>query len=258
MTAKRIMLIGYGKMGQAIEKIALQRGNTIVYKIDVNNSDDLKNISSKDVDVAIEFTQPESAYQNVKTCLQNGIPVVCGTTGWLEHKPEIEAMCKARNGAFFYASNYSIGVNIFFKVNEFLANMMNEYPDYQIAIEEIHHTQKKDAPSGTAITLAEGIFKNIPRKTEWVLDENNIAKNTHSQNNLSIKPNQIPISALRITDVPGTHTIFYQSEIDTIEIKHTAHTRYGFALGATLAAEFLVGKKGVFDMNDLLFANKII
>lgn len=234
----RITLIGYGKMGKTIEKIALERGHQIAQIIDVNNGKDLFSIQNTATDVAIEFTQPESAFENVKYCAENQIPIVCGTTGWLEKRPLIEQICQEKGSAFFYASNYSIGVNIFFKINQLLAKMMNHYPQYEISIEEIHHTEKKDAPSGTAINLAEGIIGEIPRKIGWKLEEN--------------VANQINISALRQPNVAGTHTIFYQSEIDTIEIKHTAHSRQGFALGAVLAAEWLKDKKGVFGMNDLL------
>jgi 4-hydroxy-tetrahydrodipicolinate reductase len=234
----KITLIGYGKMGKTIEQIALQRGHQISHLIDVNNVQDLNLIKTGDTEVAIEFTQPESAFDNVKYCVENQIPIVCGTTGWLEKRHIIEQICKDKGSAFFYASNYSIGVNIFFKINQILAKMMNHYPQYQIGIEEIHHTEKKDAPSGTAITLAEGIIEEVTRKVGWKLSED--------------IENQINITALRQPNVAGTHTICYQSEIDTIEIKHTAHSRHGFALGAVLAAEWLRDKKGVFGMNDLL------
>lgn len=235
----KIMLIGYGKMGKTIEQIALNRGHQVPVKIDVNNHNDLLSASSKTVDAAIEFTQPESAFENVKACLERGIPVVCGTTGWLERKKEIEEICKSNSGAFFYASNYSIGVNIFFHLNKYLANVMKNFPEYQIEMEEIHHTQKKDAPSGTAITLAEGIFEKNSSRQKWVNERTN-------------DPNSLGIISKRIENVPGTHTIFYESKVDTIEIKHTAHSREGFAGGAVTAAEWLVGKKGVFGMDDML------
>lgn len=234
----KITLIGYGKMGKTIEQVALQRGHQISHIIDVNNGNSLAQIRKGDTDVAIEFTQPESAFENVKYCTENQIPIVCGTTGWLEKRPIIEQICQEKNSAFFYASNYSIGVNIFFKINQVLAKMMNNYPQYEVSIEEIHHTEKKDAPSGTAITLAEGIIGELQRKQGWKLEE--------------IIDNQINITALRQPNVAGTHTTFYQSDIDTIEIKHTAHSRQGFALGAVLAAEWLKDKQGVFGMNDLL------
>jgi 4-hydroxy-tetrahydrodipicolinate reductase len=233
------MLIGYGKMGKTIEQIALKRGHTVPVKIDVNNGADLKNITSKDVDAAIEFTQPESAFENIKQCIENGIPVVSGTTGWLEKKPEIEALCKAKGGAFFYASNYSVGVNLFFHLNKYLAKIMNAHPEYSVATVEIHHTAKKDAPSGTGITLAEGILENINRKRKWV-------------NHEAVNTEELSIISKRIDPYPGEHTVIYSSPIDNIEIKHTAHSREGFATGAVLAAEFVAGKKGIFGMDDML------
>jgi 4-hydroxy-tetrahydrodipicolinate reductase len=234
----KITLIGYGKMGKTIEQIATQRGHQISHIIDVSNAQDLQNIKKGDTDVVIEFTQPESAFENVKYCVENQIPIVCGTTGWLEKRPVIEQICQEKKSAFFYASNYSIGVNIFFKINQILAKMMNPYSQYEVSIEEIHHTEKKDAPSGTAITLAEGIMENLERKKGWKLAEGTL--------------DQIMITALREPNVAGTHTVIYQSEIDTIEIKHTAHSRQGFALGAVLAAEWLKDKQGIFGMNNLL------
>jgi 4-hydroxy-tetrahydrodipicolinate reductase len=234
----KITLIGYGKMGKTIEQIAMQRGHQISHKIDVSNQQDLQKIKKNDTDVAIEFTQPESAFENVKYCTENQIRIVCGTTGWLEKKYVIEQICQEKNSAFFYASNYSIGVNIFFKINQLLAKMMDNYPQYEVSIEEIHHTEKKDAPSGTAITLAEGIIGELNRKKGWTLNE--------------VIDNHIDIISLRQPNVAGTHTTFYQSEIDTIELKHTAHSREGFALGAVLAAEWLKDRRGVFGMNDLL------
>lgn len=235
----RIMLLGYGKMGKTIEQIAIQRGHQVPFKIDYHNTEDLYKITAKDVDVAIEFTQPESAYRNVKFCLEAGIPIVCGTTGWLEKKSEMEELCRHKAGSFFYASNYSVGVNLFFHFNRILGRIMNSYPDYDINMEEIHHTEKKDAPSGTAITLAEGIIQTVNVKQKWV--------NEHS-----VKMEELPIISKRIENVPGTHTIAYMSPVDTIEIKHTAHSREGFASGAVIAAEWLVGKKGVFGMSDMI------
>jgi 4-hydroxy-tetrahydrodipicolinate reductase len=234
----KITLIGYGKMGKTIEQIAQQRGHHISHIIDLSNIADLHHIKKGDTDVAIEFTQPESAFENIKYCTENQIPIVCGTTGWLEKRPIIEQICREKNSAFFYASNYSIGVNIFFKINQLLAKMMANYPQYEVSIEEIHHTEKKDAPSGTAITLAEGVIANVSNKKGWKLAENS--------------ENHINITALRQPNVAGTHTVVYESEIDSIEIKHTAHSRQGFALGAVLAAEWLKDKQGVFGMNDLL------
>lgn len=235
----RIMLIGYGKMGKTIEQIAIGRGHTVPYKIDVSNIDSLASITAKDVDAVIEFTQPESAFNNIKQCIENGIPVVSGTTGWLERKPEIEALCTAKGGAFFYASNYSVGVNLFFHLNKYLAKIMNTRNEYSIATEEIHHTAKKDAPSGTAITLAEGILENIDRKKLWINEEASTNE-------------ALSIISKRIDPYPGEHTIVYSSPIDNIEIKHTAHSREGFATGAVLAAEFIAGKKGIFGMDDML------
>lgn len=235
----RIMLIGYGKMGKAIEQIALKRGHTVPVKIDMTNIELLKTTTSKDVDVAIEFTQPESAFENIRQCIENGVPVVSGTTGWLEKRPEIEALCKAKGGAFFYASNYSVGVNLFFHFNKYLAKIMNSQPEYDVVMEEIHHTAKKDAPSGTGITLAEGILENITRKKNWV--------NTEAGG-----PEELALLSKRIDPYPGEHTVTYKSDIDTIEIKHTAHSREGFATGAVLAAEFTAGKQGIFGMDDML------
>ncbi|NVK49931.1 MAG: 4-hydroxy-tetrahydrodipicolinate reductase [Cyclobacteriaceae bacterium] len=236
-----IILLGYGKMGKIIGEIAESRGHKILLKIDENNRDLLNSIDPKTVDVAIEFSQPEAAVQNISWCLNHGIPVVSGTTGWLEKKPLMDRLAEEKGTGFFYASNFSIGVNVFFKVNEFLAKLMNEVSGYEVSIEEIHHTAKKDAPSGTAITLAEGIIKNQERFTQWNLSEQ------ASENGQSI-----PITSKRIDPAPGTHIIRYQSEIDDIEISHTAHSRQGFALGAVLVAEWLPGKKGVLTMNDFL------
>jgi 4-hydroxy-tetrahydrodipicolinate reductase len=232
----KILLIGYGKMGKIIEGIALNRGHEIVAKIDVGD-----NFSSfdKQADVAIEFTQPEAVVTNLKTCFDKGIPVACGTTGWLAHKSEIENYCIEKNGTFFYTSNYSLGVNLFFKLNQLLAQMMDRYPQYKVSIDETHHTQKKDAPSGTAITLAEGVIKNLSRKKEWKLGA-------------SDKDEALSINSFRVDPAPGTHTVKYQSAIDDLEIKHTAHSREGFALGAVLVAEWLADKKGVLTMDDFL------
>lgn len=226
-------------MGKTIEQIALARHHTIPHKIDVQNTNELKNIRQPTVDVAIEFTQPDSAFDNIKTCLQNGIPVVSGTTGWLHRKNEIEKICIENDGAFFYASNFSIGVNLFFHLNKILARIMNNLPQYDVSMEEIHHTAKKDAPSGTAITIAEGILENIKRKNRWTLG-------------LSTDKNELSLFAKRIDPFPGQHSVLYSSPIDSIEIKHTAHSREGFAAGAVTAAEWLVGKKGIFGMEDML------
>jgi len=232
----KILLIGYGKMGKIIEGIAAQRGNEIVGRIDAG--DNLDSFSGA-VDVAIEFTQPESAVKNLKTCFDKGIPVVCGTTGWGNQQAEVEAYCKSKNGTLLYSSNFSLGVNIFFKVNEYVARIMQNYSQYEVSIDETHHTQKKDAPSGTAISLANGVLKNITHKTEWTLGKTN-------------NSNQLPIHAYRVDPAPGIHTVKYQSAIDDIEITHTAHSREGFALGAVVVAEWLAGKKGIFTMDDFL------
>ena len=229
----KIALLGYGKMGKVIEKIALERGHEIVLKKDQNNTfDGLKNAN-----VAIDFSVPDSAVTNISTCLENGIPVISGTTGWLADYKTMVDLCQKNNGSFIYASNFSLGVNVFFELNDYLAKMMANLKQYQVSMEEIHHTQKLDAPSGTAITLAEGIIKNT-NYSQWTLE--------------NPKANEIQIEAKRIENVPGTHSIFYDSTVDQIEIKHTAHSREGFALGAVVAAEWLVGKKGVFSMKDVL------
>lgn len=229
----KIALLGYGRMGKAIEKIAEKRGHEIVAKIDKNNPLD----SLNNADVAINFSVPNAALANITNALNVGIPVVCGTTGWLDHKKEVDALCNKLEGAFLYASNFSLGVNLFFELNKKLASYMQGFTEYKVEIEEIHHTQKLDAPSGTAITLAEGVIDNSEHE-QWHLD-GEVQKG-------------FPIKALRENDVPGTHTVSYHSEIDSIEITHTAHSRTGFALGAVVAAEWILGKKGVFGMRDVL------
>lgn len=232
----KIILLGYGKMGKTIEKIALDRGHEISARIDIDNQHEFETMTG---DVAIEFSHPDAAFQNIRKTLIKGIPVVCGTTGWLERKGEIEALCTLQGGAFFYASNYSIGVNLFFKLNEQLAKMIKGFPEYQCELDEIHHTQKKDAPSGTAITLAEGVLKHITSKKQWV-------------NEASDDPQDLVIKSFRIADIPGTHVVKYSSDVDDIEIKHTAHSRIGFATGAVLVAEWIRGKQGVLSMDDFL------
>ncbi|MBL7737685.1 MAG: 4-hydroxy-tetrahydrodipicolinate reductase [Chitinophagaceae bacterium] len=235
----KIALIGYGKMGKAIEEIALQKGHEIVLKIDINNAGDFTKASLSKADVAIEFTSPHSAYNNVKQMMEWGTAVVCGSTGWTERLDEMNKLCKQYNAAFLYASNFSIGVNIFFELNKKLASLMAPHPSYKVSMEEIHHTQKKDAPSGTAITLAEQIMKQLPAKKKWVNEE-------------STDPGELSIISKRIDPAPGTHSIRYASAIDDVEIIHTAHSRTGFASGAVLAAEFLKDKKGIFSMKDVL------
>lgn len=233
----KIALIGYGKMGKTIERIAIERGHEIVARIDSDNMADFDKV--KDADVAIEFTRPESAVSNLSKCFDLGVPVVCGTTGWLAEYDNVVAACKNANGAFFYASNYSLGVNIFFEINRRLAALMNTTPQYDVKMTEVHHTQKLDAPSGTAITLAKDILANISRKKAWICNEEGT-------------PADLVITAERTDPAPGTHIVTYDSAVDTIEITHTAHSREGFALGAVMAAEWIKGKKGVFSMRDLL------
>jgi len=235
----KIALIGYGKMGKAIEDIAMKNGHEIVLKITSQNTSDFNIENLQQADVAIEFTNPHSAVDNLKKCFDANIPVVCGSTGWLDDWQEIENYCTEKNGTLLFASNFSVGVNIFFELNKKLAMLMSNRPEYNISIEEIHHTQKKDAPSGTAITLAEGILNNNHNKEKWVLGE------TENKTELSI-------TSKRIDPALGTHIINYDSLIDSIEIKHTAHSRVGFASGAVLAAEFLNGKKGIYGMKDVL------
>ena len=229
-----IALFGYGKMGKEIEKVALERNHSIALKVTSNTT----NYSLKNIDVAIDFSVPKVAFDNIKLCLENGIPVLSGTTGWLEKYDEIIAICKRNNGTFLYASNFSLGVNIFFDLNEKLAEIMKNYGEYLPVIEEIHHKQKLDAPSGTAITLAKPILENF-NKDKWVLGVTN-------------NPKELPIIAKRIDDVKGTHIIKYVSSIDAIEIKHTAKSRKGFAIGAVIAAEFINKKKGIYTMKDVL------
>ena len=235
----KIALIGYGKMGKAIEEIALERGHTATLKIDINNIDSFTAANLQNCDVAIEFTGPHSAVENISKCLDAGIPVVSGSTGWLEQWPMIKAKCETLNGALLYASNFSVGVNLFFELNKKLAELMSTHNEYTVTMEEIHHTQKKDAPSGTAITLAEQVMHYIPGKKKWVNED---AK----------YPNELSIVSKRIDPAPGTHSIKYSSAIDDIEIIHTAHSRTGFATGAVLAAEFIAGKKGIYTMKDVL------
>lgn len=234
-----IALIGYGKMGKAIEEIALQKGHKIVIKIDQDNFDAFTRENFSQADVAIEFTNPHSAFENIKKCIEFGIPVVSGSTGWTNKLDELKVLCQQKNSAFIYASNFSIGVNIFFEINKKLASMMDHLPDYDVNLEEIHHTQKKDAPSGTAITLAEGILEKVERKKKWV-------------NTISSNPDDLVIVSKRIDPAAGTHSIKYTSAVDDIEIIHTAHNRKGFAAGAVLAAEYIIGKNGFFTMKDVL------
>lgn len=236
----KIALIGYGKMGKAIEAIALQQGHEIVLRIDLENAADFTKENLSKADVAIEFTGPHSAVNNIRKCLEFGVPVVSGSTGWLAEWDAIAAYCKSVDGTFIYSSNFSIGVNLFFELNKYLATLMEQYPDYDVSLKEIHHTQKKDAPSGTAISLAEQILAMIGRKREWTNDM--AAKEPHHLN----------IVSERIDPAPGTHHVTYSSAIDDIEIIHTAHNRTGFAGGAVKAAEYAVGKKGIYTMKQVL------
>jgi 4-hydroxy-tetrahydrodipicolinate reductase len=235
----KIALIGYGKMGKAIEQIAIHRGHEVVLKIDEYNLEDFSKQNVSKAEVAIEFTGPHSAYGNVKKALEFDIPLVCGSTGWLENLDEVEKLCLSRKGSFIYSSNYSVGVNIFFEINKRLATLMAPHKSYEVQVTEIHHTQKKDAPSGTAITIAEQILEGLGRKKRWV---NHISDNT----------DELEIVSERIDPAAGTHKVKYSSTIDDIEIIHTAHNREGFALGAVLAAEYIRDKKGIFNMKDVL------
>ena len=235
----RIVLIGYGKMGKAIEEVALQRGHEIILKIDQPNFYDFTKQNMAKADAAIEFTSPHTAFDNVKSCIEFGVPVVCGSTGWTERLEEMKEKCTEKNGSFIYSSNFSVGVNIFFEVNKKLAALMATQKEYEVILEETHHTQKKDAPSGTAISLAEQILELLQRKKQWV-------------NEISDNPEDLEIISQRIDPAPGIHSIKYSSTIDDIEIIHTAHSRKGFAAGAVLAAEFIKDKKGFFTMKDVL------
>jgi 4-hydroxy-tetrahydrodipicolinate reductase len=235
----KLALIGYGKMGKAIEEVALHRAHEVVIKIDQPNLQDFTKENLSKADVAIEFTGPGSAFENVKKCIEFGMPVVCGSTGWTDKLEEIKKLCNDKNGAFIYSSNYSVGVNIFFDVNKKLAALMVPHKEYEVILEETHHTQKKDAPSGTAITLAEQILEQVKRKKQWV-------------NELSDNPEDLEIISQRIDPAAGTHSVKYSSAIDNIEIIHTAHNRKGFAFGALLAAEFIKKRNGFFTMKDVL------
>lgn len=230
----KIALLGYGRMGKTIERLALERGHEIIFRI----KDDVARYDLSQADVAIDFSIPDAALENITSCFDQQVPVVSGTTGWLDKYQEAVELCKEKNGAFIYASNFSLGVNLFFELNKKLAQMMSSFPDYSVSIEEIHHTQKLDAPSGTAISLAEQIIENSSKKA-WKLDH--------------AGENEIPIHAKRIENVPGTHMVSYNSKVDTINIEHVAHSRDGFALGAIVAAEWLRNKKGVYSMKDVLF-----
>ena len=235
----KIILLGYGKMGKEIEGIALKRGHEIIATVDINNADAFTSDELKKADVAIEFTAPHSAVANIKKCAEAGVPVVVGTTGWLKQLDEVKKIVTEKNAGLFYASNFSIGVNIFFELNKHLAKIMNNYQEYDVSLEEIHHIHKLDSPSGTGLSLAMQVLENIKRKKNWV-------------NHAPANDAELPILSLREGEVPGTHIVNYDSEVDHIEIKHVAHNRRGFALGAVLAAEFMNEKKGIYGMSDLL------
>lgn len=235
----KIALIGYGKMGKTIEQIALNRGHQIVSIVDINNPEEFQSDNFKSADVAIEFTTPATAFDNYMKSFAAGVPVVSGTTGWLDRIGEIKEKCAKEGKTFFYASNFSIGVNIFFALNKYLAKIMNNFPVYNISMTETHHIHKLDAPSGTAITLAEGILENVDRKERWTLET-------------AEQPTDLPIHAIREGEVPGIHEVTYESDVDYISIKHDAKSRAGFALGAVVAAEFTAGKKGFLGMDDML------
>lgn len=243
----KIALIGFGKMGQTIKRLAEAAGDKIVLTIDLENQADFTRENLRKADVAIEFSRPETAFENIKTCLEAGIPVVSGTTGWLANLQAVRTICEDYKGAFFYASNYSIGVNIFFAVNKYLAKLMAHQPQYDIRMEEVHHLQKLDHPSGTAITLAEGILHNSPQKSAW-----QAFLETEKESAVSASAEVLPIVSKREENVPGTHVITWKSAVDTIEISHEAHSREGFAAGALAAARWLVGKQGCFGMEDML------
>lgn len=234
-----ILLLGYGKMGQLIDRLATEQGHQVVGRINIDNRNELENLDPTTVDVAIEFSQPGAAVDNIKWCIDHRIPVAVGTTGWLDQKAVLDAYCRDNDGTYLYASNFSIGVNLFFRLNEQLARLMNAQDQYQVSTKEVHHTQKLDAPSGTSITIAEGIIKNLGRKSLWV-------------NRTSDQDNELEIISERIDPTPGTHDVIYSSDVDSIEIRHTAHSREGFAKGAIAVAHWLKGQKGVKSMDEFL------
>ena len=241
----KIAILGYGKMGRIIEQFATERGHEIVLKINIDNTEDLTLTNLGMADVAIDFSTPDSALSNIELCFDAGVPVVVGTTGWYGHLQTVKNTCEQGNNTLLYASNFSVGVNVFFFVNKVLAKIMNRYPQYEVQVEEIHHTQKLDSPSGTAMTISEGILSELDRKNEWVNEL------IGSGEEFIVKPDQLLIESHRIEDVPGTHTVIYSSEVDDIEFKHKAHNRAGFALGAVLAAEWLEDKTGFYNITDM-------
>ena len=241
----KIALIGYGKMGKLLERFAQERGHEICITLDADNASDIRSERFKEADVAIEFSVPHAALEHIYDAFEADVPIVVGTTGWYDELAAVEQKCRAGNNTLLYASNFSVGVNVFFYVNKVLAKLMNRYPQYDVQVEEIHHTQKLDAPSGTAITIAEGILDGLERKNTWVNEV------IGQQDDVITKPNELLIESHRIEEVPGTHTVIYSSEVDELEFKHTAHSRAGFALGAILAAEWLHGKKGFYSIQDM-------
>ena len=241
----KIALLGYGKMGQIIEHFAVERGHEIVLKINIDNQEELTVANLRKADVAIDFSTPDAAIDNIYACFDANLPVVVGTTGWYGQLQEVKNDCLERNNALLYGSNFSIGVNLFFHVNKLLAGVMNNFPAYEVQVEEIHHTQKLDSPSGTAMTIAEGIIDNLDRKSEWV----NELVGTPFED--VVKKEQLLIESHRIENIPGTHTVVYSSEVDEIEFKHTAHSRSGFALGAVVAAEWLEKRQGFYNITDI-------
>jgi len=249
----KIVLLGYGKMGQLIETFALKRGHEIVLTVDAHNRESITSADLKDADVAIDFSTPDAALSNISLCFEANLPIVVGTTGWYEHLQEVKDVCLEADQALLYGSNFSIGVNLFFHINKLLAKAMDPYKQYDVQVEEIHHIHKLDAPSGTAITIAEGIIENSTSKNAWV---NEVIDGDASD--LIHKPEELLIESLRIEEVPGTHTVLYSSEVDQLEFKHTAHNRHGFALGAVVAAEWLNGKKGFYQITEIFDFNNLI
>ncbi|GGE09593.1 MULTISPECIES: 4-hydroxy-tetrahydrodipicolinate reductase [Sphingobacterium] len=246
----KIVLLGYGKMGQLIERFAMKRGHEVVLIIDERNRNSITPEDLEDADMAIDFSTPHAALENISLCFESNLPLVVGTTGWYEHLDEVKETCLEADQSFLYGSNFSIGVNIFFHINKMLAKAINPYKQYDVQVEEIHHIHKLDAPSGTAITIAEGILENNDEKKTWV---NSVEG---SGEEVIPKGNELLIESLRIEEVPGTHTVLYSSEVDQIELKHTAHSREGFALGAVIAAEWLLGKKGFYQVTEMFDFNK--
>ncbi|PAW93214.1 4-hydroxy-tetrahydrodipicolinate reductase [Mucilaginibacter sp. MD40] len=248
----KIALLGYGKMGKMIEQIALDRKHDIVLKIDRDNLHELTADNLQQADVAIEFSTPSTVLSNIELCFEAGVPIVVGTTGWHNEMGQIKEQCVEHNASMIYGTNFSVGVNIFFHVNRLLARIMNNYPYYEVQVEEIHHTQKLDSPSGTAITIAEGIIDSLDAKSQW----KNVLVSDSQPDNETVAPGEVLIESLRIENVPGTHTVIYDSEVDTLEFKHTAHNRNGFALGAVLAAEWIKDKKGFHAIEEMFDFNK--